>query len=117
MHGMLPHSFQLRSGCRASTLRSVSSLAMGRHEGAPAAESNGCSRLSGAMQRTVPDFRCDMLDERGGILVSADIIAETPEAGIRHAAGILCASNESSSPRRVNASEVWSGGSRLFPPL
>ena len=62
----------------------------------------------------MPDFRCDMLDERGRILFSADIAAETEEAAIRHGTDILRTSNQSSS-RRVYAFEVWSGTSRLFP--
>jgi hypothetical protein len=64
----------------------------------------------------MPDFRCDMLDERGGILFSADITAETQEGAFRHAADILRTSNDSSSSRRVYAFEVWSSTSRLFPP-
>jgi hypothetical protein len=64
----------------------------------------------------MPDFRCDMLDERGGILFSADITAETLEGAIRHASDVLHTSNRSSASRRVYAFEVWSGTSRLFPP-
>ena len=62
------------------------------------------------------DFHCKMLDERGGILLPADITAETLEAAIRHATDILRTSNQSSASRRVYAFEVWSGTSRLFPP-
>jgi len=64
----------------------------------------------------MPDFRCDMLDERGGILFSADITAEALEGAIRHASDVLQTSNRSSSSRRVYAFEVWSGTIRLFPP-
>jgi CheY-like chemotaxis protein len=63
----------------------------------------------------MPDFRCDMLDERGVILFSAEIIAETQEGAIQHASDILRTSNQSLSSRRVYAFEVWSGTSRLFP--
>jgi hypothetical protein len=64
----------------------------------------------------MPDFRCDMLDERDHTLFPAEITAETLEAAIRHASEILHASNQSSS-RQVYAFEVWSGVSRLFPPV
>ena len=62
------------------------------------------------------DFNCKMLDERGGILFSADFAAETVEDAIRHASQVLRTSNQSSSSRRVFAFEVWSDTSRLFPP-
>ena len=64
----------------------------------------------------MPDFRCDMLDKRGSILFSAEIIAETLEGAIGHASDVLHTSNHSSASRRVYAFEVWSGTSRLFPP-
>ena len=62
------------------------------------------------------DFNCKMLDERGGILFTADFAAETVEDAIRHASQVLRTSNLSSSSRRVYAFEVWSDTSRLFPP-
>ena len=62
------------------------------------------------------DFNCKMLDERGGILFSADFVAETVEDAIRHASQVLRTSNQSSSSRLVFAFEVWSDASRLFPP-
>jgi hypothetical protein len=62
------------------------------------------------------DFSCRMLDERGGILFSADFVAETEEDAIRHASQVLRTSNQSSSSRRVYAFEVWSDAGRLFPP-
>ena len=34
----------------------------------------------------MPDFRCKMLDERGGVLFSEDITADTLDGAIRHAA-------------------------------
>jgi hypothetical protein len=64
----------------------------------------------------MPDFRCEMLDERDGTLFSADITADTVDGAIRQAAEVLHTSNQSSSSRRVYAFEVWSGTSRLFPP-
>ena len=64
----------------------------------------------------MPDFRCKMLDERGGILFSEDITADTLDGAIRHASNVLHTSNLSSPSRRVYAFEVWSGTSRLFPP-
>ena len=62
------------------------------------------------------DFRCKMLDERGGILFSADIDAESVEDAIRYASQVLRTSNQSSSSRLVYAFEVWSDTGRLFPP-
>ena len=62
------------------------------------------------------DFSCKMLDERGGILFSADFVAETVEDAIRHASQVLRTSNQSSTSRRVYAFEVWSDTRRLFPP-
>jgi nucleotide-binding universal stress UspA family protein len=64
----------------------------------------------------VPDYRCNMLDERGDILFPADIIAENLDDAIRHASDILRANNQSLSSGLVYSFEVWSGVSRLFPP-
>jgi hypothetical protein len=64
----------------------------------------------------MPEFRCKMLNEHGGTLISADITADTLDGAIRHAAEVYHTSNLSSSSRRVHAFEVWSGTSRLFPP-
>jgi len=63
----------------------------------------------------MPDFRCDMLDERGGILFSADITVLNLEAAVGHASALLHTSNQSGPIRRVYSFEVWSGTSRLFP--
>jgi hypothetical protein len=61
-------------------------------------------------------YRCNMLDEVGDTLFPADIVAETLDAAIRHAARILNISNQGPSPsRRVYAFEVWSDSGRLFP--
>lgn len=62
------------------------------------------------------DFRCEMLDERGSILFSADIAAASAEDAIRHASEVLRTSNQASASRRVYAFEVWSDSSWLFPP-
>jgi hypothetical protein len=94
---------------------SASSLVKGRPR-APVAERYVGSRLNGAEERTMPDFRCHMLDERGDILFPADLTVDTVEAAILHAFDILRTSNEHSSSRHVYAVEVWSGSSRLFPP-
>jgi hypothetical protein len=75
---------------------------------ASAAEGYVCSRLNGAKARTMLEYHCHMLDERGEILFPADIIAETLDAAIRHAFSILHTSNESaSSSERVYGFEVW----------
>ncbi len=64
----------------------------------------------------MPYYRCKMLDEDGATLFPADIVAETLDAAIRHAARILNTSNQGPSPsRRVYAFEVWSERGRLFP--
>jgi DNA-binding response OmpR family regulator len=86
-----------------------------RLEAASVLEREGCSRLNGVKERSMLDFCCDMLDERGGILFSADITAETQEAAIQHASDILRTNNRSSASQRVCAFEVWSGTNRLFP--
>jgi hypothetical protein len=76
------------------------------------------SRLNGGKERTMPDFHCNMLDKDGAILFPANITAETLEAAIRHGFDILRTSNQSRpSSRLVYAFEVWSGTTRLFPPL
>jgi hypothetical protein len=64
----------------------------------------------------MPGFRCKMLDERGGILSSEDINADTLEDAILHASNVLHTNNLSSTSRRVYAFEVWFSTSRLFPP-
>jgi hypothetical protein len=74
------------------------------------------SRLNGAKERTMPDFRCHMLDERGDVLFPADLTVDTLDAAILYAFDILRTSNERSSSRYVYAVEVWSGTNRLFPP-
>ena len=63
----------------------------------------------------MPDFCCRMLNERGAIVSSADIIATNLEAAIEQASALLHTSNQSGPSRRVYSFEVWSGTSRLFP--
>jgi hypothetical protein len=61
-------------------------------------------------------YRCDMLDEHSHVIFPADIIAESLEAAIQHAARILQLSDRGTSPSRcVYAFEVWSDRGRLFP--
>ena len=68
--------------------RSLPSSAKGFSR-APVAERYVCSRLNGAEERTMPDFRCHMLDERGEVLYPADLTVDTVEAAILHAFDIL----------------------------
>jgi hypothetical protein len=64
----------------------------------------------------MPEYRCNMLDERGDVLFPADIVAEDLEGAIRHAFEVLRLSNRDTSvSRRVYALEVWSDDGRLFP--
>ena len=61
-------------------------------------------------------YRCDMLDEHSRVIFPADIIANSPDAAIQHAAHILQLNNrDASQSRRVCAFEVWSGGGRVSP--
>ena len=64
----------------------------------------------------MPDFRCGMLDERGAF-PSETSQPRHLDAAILHASNILHTSNQSSSSRQVHSFEVWSGTSRLFPPV
>jgi hypothetical protein len=67
-----------------------------------------CSRLNGVKARTMLDYRCHMLNERGDVLFPADIIAETLDAAIRHAFNILHTRNEgASSSEQVYGFQVW----------
>jgi hypothetical protein len=67
-----------------------------------------CSRLNRAKARTMLDYHCHMLNERGDILFPADIIAETLDGAIHHAFRILQTSNEGAPPsERVYGFEVW----------
>ena len=63
----------------------------------------------------MPDFCRKMLNKRGAIVSSADIIAANLEAAIEHTSAPLHTSNQSEPSRRVYSFEVWFGTSRLFP--
>jgi hypothetical protein len=68
-----------------------------------------------AEERSLPHYRCNMLDEDGDTLPPADIVAGTLNAAIKLTARILNTSGESQSPSRlVYAFEVWSDGGRMF---
>jgi hypothetical protein len=63
----------------------------------------------------MPDYRCNMLDQRGDILFPADVVADDLEAALRHAFDRLRKSNQRASlSKRVYAVEVWAGTSKLF---
>jgi hypothetical protein len=63
----------------------------------------------------MPDYRCNMLDQRGGILFPADVVADDLEAALRHAFDVLRTSNQHASlSTRVYALEVWADTSKLF---
>lgn len=63
----------------------------------------------------MPDFRCNMLDQRGNVLFPADIVAQDLEAALRHAFEVFHKSNRSASLlKRVYALEVWAGPTKLF---
>jgi hypothetical protein len=75
---------------------------------ASAAEGYVCSRLNCAKARTMLDYHCHMLNERGDIIFPADIAAETLDAAVRHAFNILHTSNAgASSAERVYGFEIW----------
>ena len=63
----------------------------------------------------MPDYRCNMLDQRGDVLFPADIVADDLEAALRHAFDVLRQTNQRATlSRRVYALEVWAGTSKLF---
>jgi hypothetical protein len=63
----------------------------------------------------MPEYRCNMLDQRGDVLFPADVDAEDLEAALRHAFDVLRKSNQAASlSKRVYALEVWAGTSKLF---
>jgi hypothetical protein len=66
-------------------------------------------------EQIMPDFRCNMLDQRGDVLFPADVVADDWEAALRHAFDVLRKYNhESSLSKRVYALEVWAGTCRSF---
>jgi hypothetical protein len=63
----------------------------------------------------MPEYRCNMLDQRGDVLFPSDVVADDLEAALRHAFDVLRNSNQGASlSRRVYALEVWAGTRRLF---
>ena len=63
----------------------------------------------------MPEYRCNMLDQRGSVLFPADIVADDLEAALRYAFEVLRTSNQHASlSTRVYALEVWAGTSKLF---
>jgi hypothetical protein len=63
----------------------------------------------------MPDYRCNMLDQRGDVVFPTDIVADDLTAALRHAFDVLGKSNQRASPStRVYALEVWVGTSKLF---
>jgi len=75
-----------------------------------------CSRLNGVAGCTMPEYRCNMLDQHGHILLPSDIVAESLDAALRDAIDILHKCNQGSlTSRQAYAFEVWSGSTRLFP--
>ena len=45
----------------------------------------------------MPDYRCNMLDQRGDVLFPADIVADDLEAALRHAFDVLRQTNQGTS--------------------
>ena len=63
----------------------------------------------------MPDYRCNMLDQRGDVLFPADIVADDLATALQHAFGVLRKTNQGTSlSRRVYALEVWAGTNKLF---
>ena len=63
----------------------------------------------------MPDYRCNMLDQRGDILFPADVVADDLEAALRHAFDVLRKSNQGASlSKQVYTLEVWAGTSKVF---
>ena len=66
----------------------------------------------------MPDYRCNMLDQRGDVLFPADVVAEDLATALRHAFDVLRQSNQGASlieaglrPRSLGGHEqtVYSG--------
>ena len=58
----------------------------------------------------MPDYRCNMLDQRGDVLFPADVVAEDLAAALQHAFDVLHKSNQRAPlSKRVYALEVWAG--------
>lgn len=67
-------------------------------------------------KRPMPNYRCDMLDMCGDIVLPTDIVADSLRATILKASRIQYARNRLSSPSRlIHAFEIWSENGREFP--
>jgi hypothetical protein len=63
----------------------------------------------------MPDYRCNMLDQRGDVLFPADVVAEDLATALQHAFDVLRRSNQGTPlSKRVYAVEVWGGTDKLF---
>jgi hypothetical protein len=62
----------------------------------------------------MPEYRCNMLDQRGDVLFPADVVAEDLEAALRHAFDVLRTNKPPSPSKQVYALEVWAGTDKLF---
>ena len=63
----------------------------------------------------MPDYRCNMLDQRGDVLFPADVVAEDLSTALQHAFDVLRQSNQGTPlSKRVYAIEVWAGEDKLF---
>ena len=62
----------------------------------------------------MPEFRCNMLDQRGDVLFPTDVVADDLEAALRHAISMLRTNQPASPLQRVYALEVWAGTNKLF---
>jgi hypothetical protein len=65
----------------------------------------------------MPTYRCNMLDRDGHVMFSADIVAESLSAAIKHACHILKTSNQSNATaalRRVYAFDIEPVDGQVF---
>ncbi len=63
----------------------------------------------------MPDYRCNMLDQRGDVLFPADVVAEDLSTALQHAFDVRRQSNQGMPlSKRVYGLEVWAGTSKLF---
>ena len=56
----------------------------------------------------MPDYRCNMLDQRGDVLFPADVVAEDLATALQHAFDVLRQSDQGTSKL------VWAGTNKLF---
>jgi hypothetical protein len=62
----------------------------------------------------MPEYRCNMLDQRGAVLFPANVVADDLESALRHAFDVLRTNKPSSPSKQVYALEVWAGTDKLF---